>query len=83
MPPSDTLRDASGIESQRSVTISESFLEYIGDVLTGDTTEPVYVDPRSCVSFGSGMSASTLQSDSEATNGETGRWRLLGPVFSL
>jgi hypothetical protein len=83
MPPSDTLRDASGIESQRSVTISESFLESIGDVLTGDTTEPVHVDPRSCVSFGSGMSTSTLQSDSEATNGETGGWRLLGPVFSF
>ena len=86
MPPSDTLREASGIESQRSVTISESFLKYIGDVLTGDTTEPVSVDHRSCVSFGSGMSTSTLQSDSEATNGETGGWRLLrllGPVFSV
>jgi hypothetical protein len=84
MPPSDTLREASGIESQRSVTISESFLKYIGDVLTG--TEPVSVDHRSCVSFGSGMSTSTLQSDSEATNGETGGWRLLrllGPVFSV
>jgi hypothetical protein len=86
MPPSDTLREASGIESQRSVTISESFLTYIGDVLTGDTTEPVSADHRSCVSFGSGMSTSTLQSDSEATNGETGGWhllRLLGPVFNV
>ena len=29
MPPSDTLREASGIESQRSVTISESFWKYM------------------------------------------------------
>ena len=90
MPPSDTLREASGIESQRSITISKSFLKYIGGSvtisLTGDTTEPVHVDHRSCVSFGSGMSTSTLQSDSEATNDETGGWRLLhllGPVVSV